>query len=854
MRVARSATLLAVGVLMAAGLPAGSAAATAPPDTIFVSKGCQDGADGTEQKPFCSISAAATEAEPGQTIVVGPGVYQESVSPPSGEPGRPITIKGYFGPGQRTTVATANGNPSFVLSDAHDIVLDRIDISGANNPALVIDNSADVTVTGGWIRSVNVNAVDLRGDSRRVTISGNAASVTRTSFMTIGAGVTDTMLVGNSLIATLWTQRPAALVTIADAPRTTATNNTIVTDCNVGIAVTGASSGFRLYNTIVRTRPAGNEYCSGPAVPDPATVPAVTVDSAATPDSLIDYNVIDPVPGAPAYSWRGTAYPTPAAFHSATGQGAHDIGADARLYLSGFTTGAGWDLEWDSPAIDSAWTDAPGLPATDLRLNGRADKPDMPNSGGGFVDRGAIELVHPPAMGFVTGRAYSDNPLETVTTVESSNPWTPDGQPLGYLAFSVEGRPTIVDRTGPARLTFDRPGRACVQVRRTVTGFREFSSPGALDTCTFLGASFNAVTPQRVLNTKAGVGVPRTTALAPHEEIELPLPAPAATSSAVVLNVTVTNPTSNGYLKVYPTAEPVTSNINFVANQTVPNLVTVPVANGRVKIKNGSAGTVHVLADLAGYYAAAGFGLTSFGPVRVLDTRSRVGVPGTTPVGANGRVTVDLSSRVPVGTTAVVLNVAVTKPTTGGHLTAFPPGGAVPATSNLNFVAGQTANNMVIAPVVDRKIAFAYGGSGTVHVLADLSGYFAPGITDTYLPVEPKRILDTRQPGSTAVGPGQTIDVQVDRGACPTFGCRTSALVANLTVTGAQSAGYLTVYPNDGAPRPAASVINFNKGETIANLITVNAEIGGFLLYNSSAGTVHVVVDQAGYYLLAPTA
>ncbi|GIF69507.1 hypothetical protein Ais01nite_75420 [Asanoa ishikariensis] len=815
-----------------------------------MAKSCEDGADGSEQRPFCSISVAAAQAEPGQTIVVGPGIYQESVSPPSGEPGRPITIRGYFGPGERATVSTANGKPPFVLTDAHDIVLDRIDISAANNPALVIDSSTDITVTDGWIRSVNVNAVDLRGDSRRVTISRNAASVTRTSFMTIGAGVTDTMFVGNSLRATLWTQRPAALIAVADAPRTTATNNTIVTDCNVGVAVTGASTGFRLHNTIVRTRPVGSDTCSGTAMPDPATVPAVIVDSAATPDSHVDYNVIDSAPGAPAYAWSGTAYPNPSAFHTATGQSAHDIGGDARLVLDGFTTGAGWSLAWDSPAIDSAWTDAPGRPAIDLRGNGHADKPDMPNTGGGFVDRGATELVHPPTLSFWTNRAYSDNPLELITRVEATNPWTMDG-PLGHLSFSAEGRSTIVDRTGPARFTFDRPGLACVQVRRTLNGFREFSAPAALDSCTYLGASFTAVTPQRVLNTRAGVGVPRTTPLNPHEEIELPLPAPAATSSAVVLNLTVTNPTSNGYLKVYPTAEPMASNINFAANQTIPNLVTVPVANGRVRIKNGSAGTVHVLADLAGYYASAGFGLTSATPTRVLDTRSAVGVPGTTPVGPNGRVTVDLSSRVPVGTTAVVLNVAVTKPTTGGHLTAFPPGGAVPATSNLNFVPGQTANNMVIAPVVDRKIAISYGGSGTVHVLADVSGYFAPGIADTYLPVDPKRILDTREPGSMPVGPGQTIMVRVDPLACPAFGCRTSTLVANVTVTGTQSPGYLTVYPT-GESRPAASVINFNKGETIANLVTVKSLVGSFMLYNSSAGTVHVVVDQAGYYLAAP--
>ena len=552
MRVGRSATLLAVGVLMAAGLPAGSAAAAAPSDTVFVSKSCQDGADGTEQQPYCTISAATAVAQPGQTIVVGPGTFRESVSPASGEPGKPITIKGYFGPGERTIVSSTDGKPAFVLSGAHDVVLDRIDLSGANTPSLIIDSSTDITVANGWIRAINVNGVDIRGHSRRITISGNAGTAIRASFMTIGAGVSDTLLAGNSLIATLPLQRPAPVITVADAPRTTATNNTIVTDCSVGLAVTGASTGFGLYNTIVRTRPVGAVSCSGTSIPDPAAVPAVTIDSAATPDSHVDYNVIDPVPGGPAYVWAGTAYPSPSELHTATGQGAHDIGADARLQNDASPPSSGWTLTANSPAVDSAWAGAPGRPATDLRGNARADKPDTPNTGGGFVDRGATELIPTPTSRVSTGRAYGDNPLETVTTVATEYSWPLDG-PVGYFSFSAEGRPTTVNRTGTARFTFDHPGRACVNVRSSLHGLRESTSSASLDACTMLGASFNAVTPQRVLNTKAGVGVPRTTPLKAHEEIELPLPAPAATSNAVVLNVTVTNPTSNGYLKVYPT-------------------------------------------------------------------------------------------------------------------------------------------------------------------------------------------------------------------------------------------------------------------------------------------------------------
>ncbi len=79
---------------------------------------------------------------------------------------------------------------------------------------------------------------------------------------------------------------------------------------------------------------------------------------------------------------------------------------------------------------------------------------------------------------------------------------------------------------------------------------------------------------------------------------------PASGVTAVVLNVTVTAPSASGYLTVYPDgqARPTVSNLNFTSGRTIPNLVAVPVVNGKVVFYNGSAGTVHVLADLAGYH------------------------------------------------------------------------------------------------------------------------------------------------------------------------------------------------------------------------------------------------------------
>ena len=60
-----------------------------------------------------------------------------------------------------------------------------------------------------------------------------------------------------------------------------------------------------------------------------------------------------------------------------------------------------------------------------------------------------------------------------------------------------------------------------------------------------------------------------------------------STATAVVLNVTVTGATGTGFLTVYPAnvAQPEASNVNYVAGQTVPNVVISGVSvDGRIKI------------------------------------------------------------------------------------------------------------------------------------------------------------------------------------------------------------------------------------------------------------------------------
>ncbi|MFG2908898.1 hypothetical protein ACGF13_27980, partial [Kitasatospora sp. NPDC048286] len=203
---------------------------------------------------------------------------------------------------------------------------------------------------------------------------------------------------------------------------------------------------------------------------------------------------------------------------------------------------------------------------------------------------------------------------------------------------------------------------------------------------------------------------------------------PATGVTAVVMNVTAVSPTGSGHITVHPDGRPLpnVSNLNYQAGQTVANLVTVPVVNGKVNLRN-SAGEVDLIADVNGYYtdAATGSAFSPTTPVRLLDTRDGVGARAGT-VGGGNVVSVPVTGLegVPAtGVTAVVLNVTVTGPTAGSHLTVYPHGTARPGVSNLNFTAGQTRANLVVVPVVDGRVTF-YNYSGDTHVIADLNGYF----------------------------------------------------------------------------------------------------------------------------------
>ncbi|MFC8615619.1 right-handed parallel beta-helix repeat-containing protein [Micromonospora purpureochromogenes] len=849
------AGLVAPAAPVAVAAPAPVTQAVA--EELYVSnKDCAPGGDGSVDRPFCTVSAAAAVAQSGQTVLVQPGNYPEAVAfTRSGVEGAPITFRAVNGPdGQVAVGNTTSGAVTgtvFTFAGVHDVVIEGFRlVTSSGQAAAVVDGSDRITIDGIGVLASRplLGAVQVTGDSDGVTVSrsylGNLPA--GNPGVAIDAGVTGAVVSGN--------QFSYSGLRVTDAPGTVVTNNTFVTNCARGIDVTGASPGVSIENNIVRTN-RGREACT-----TPANATAIAVSASSVAGTVLDYNLVDPITGGALYSWGDTAYQDLAAFRAATGQGGHDIVADPLLGSQRTGMRSWFPLESNSPAVDSGNASAKGVARTDMLGNPRTDNPAVANTGtgSGYHDRGAVE-----AQGGVIGgqvgiqRQRGNDPFAVTAIAAPQYAWATDGDG-GAIAYKFGDEKfwrVTTDRTRDH--SFRRGGPACVLTRTSFTGFR-VPAEYSYSHCTTVGAPYTPVAPTRLLDTRAAIGTATTTAVPPKGEVILPVPSvggvPARDITALVLNVTVTRPTASGFVTVYPDGTPLpsSSNVNFVANETVPNLVTVPMGDG-IRFRNSSSGTVHLVADLQGFHGRQGSGFKPLSPVRVLDTRT------STPLAGNADRRLDFAGRLPADATAAILNVTVTKPTAAGVLKVYPDGSPVPVASNLNFVAGQTIPNLVIVPVVAGKVMIRNASSGTTHVVADLAGYFgsaASGANQVYVPYGPTRIADTRDDsGWIKVVAGQLSRYQKApfavksetgcSGECP----RPTAAVLNLTVTAPTAAGVLTAYPADEAA-PTASNVNFVAGETASNLAVVKVGANGQVAaFNNSSGYTHAIVDQSGYFI-----
>jgi LPXTG-site transpeptidase (sortase) family protein len=203
-------------------------------------------------------------------------------------------------------------------------------------------------------------------------------------------------------------------------------------------------------------------------------------------------------------------------------------------------------------------------------------------------------------------------------------------------------------------------------------------------------------------------------------------------ATAVVLNVTATDATDDGFYTVFAagTTRPPTSNLNVVKGGTVPNQVIVPVSKTGVDIYAFAGG--HVIVDVFGYFTGASAPSSDDGlyvpvpPTRFLDTRT-----DDNPLGPKQRLfagwTAEMNvigrSNIPYSVSALVANTTVVNTRDAGFTTVYPAGTPRPLTSNLNATeSAQLIANHTIVPVGVRGIAF-YTQKGS-HIVVDVTGWY----------------------------------------------------------------------------------------------------------------------------------
>ena len=513
----------------------------------------------------------------------------------------------------------------------------------------------------------------------------------------------------------------------------------------------------------------------------------------------------------------------------------------------------------------------------------------------------AADPTAPASVGFGTVKLFATatQPVTisvpgdsaAVTFGASSSTIEPAGSAAGVEDFSVDGDTcsgTTVQPGGTCTVTVGfSPSEAGARAASLVV---ESSSPATTLTVALSGTgeqdasgTFYGITPTRFLDTrKMGTTQPLAKGSTTTLTIGGRSGIPTAGVSAVVINLTAVTTTSQGYFTVYPSnkTRPTASSINFPKGWTGANMVTVPVSpDGKVKIYN-YGGAAHAIVDVLGWYAkddsvraAKGMGTQfetteSGDPERMYD--SRQDELGAFFGGDRIQFTDTWDTAAIAGVVqSYVVNVTAVGATSQGVLTLW-GSGAKPNVSTVNYQKGVIAPNMAIVPAgpgaegeADQTgFILQNTGSGTVHVVVDLVGYYlSDQLTGLrFVPRDtPKRLVDTRQPVSStnvlsgAFGGAQTRKVDAN----PVTTADSFFVVANTTGILPTKQTYLTIWSGDTA-KPSASNLNVNPGlvraaSTYAPL-SWNEATGdlSYRVYNNS-GSMHLAMDVAGTFDYYPS-
>jgi uncharacterized repeat protein (TIGR01451 family) len=185
-------------------------------------------------------------------------------------------------------------------------------------------------------------------------------------------------------------------------------------------------------------------------------------------------------------------------------------------------------------------------------------------------------------------------------------------------------------------------------------------------------------------------------------------------------------------------AESVIVTIRAAVKPTTPGGTTI-VNQGIVRYDANGDGTNEATAptddplrpgtsDPTSFLVSTAMSYYTVTPCRLLDTRGPIGPFGGLALGASTDRILPMAGRCNIPSTARALsvNIAVTTATAPGNLRLYPAGAPLPASSSINYRAGQTrSNNAVVAvnPIGELAVRCTQA-SGTVHLILDVNGYF----------------------------------------------------------------------------------------------------------------------------------
>ncbi|HXS64066.1 MAG TPA: LamG-like jellyroll fold domain-containing protein [Streptosporangiaceae bacterium] len=384
-------------------------------------------------------------------------------------------------------------------------------------------------------------------------------------------------------------------------------------------------------------------------------------------------------------------------------------------------------------------------------------------------------------------------------------------------------------------------------------------------------SGFVPVAPVRILDTRSASKIGGITGpLGSGATVSVPIAGTTTSSgvtipagvTAVALSITIGSQTQTGYVTLYADGEPKpgTSTLDFPASGPLSNNAIIPVGpDGKISIYNYGTATDQILLDLTGYFitpSASSVATSTYhplaNPARILLTTNGTGVPkaqvaaGTSLLVHVEGVTTNGANVPATGVTAVALNIGAIAPSgDNGWVAAYPDGTARPEVSNVSFTGGQTYSCTVIVPVgSDGKIDIYNGSAKPIDLVGDLSGYFTTSASGQYYhPLDAARILDTRQTSNpiSSASPRTLTDPAAIIAQNPT-------LVLNITAVAPANSGYLRAYPGQDTST-GTSILNFPPTASTAGLgLVYTAGNNSFVVANSAATPVNVLLDINGYF------